>query len=260
MKLKIKSPKETFESLMPVINANLDEVVLEGKNEPLNPTPLKDGNTTDIFQTKKNKKVKLPKSENTGKQTKKTSEENIIVKGKEEIEELESNTDDLRPTKKREYPHLVKARAKAQANRQAKKLEKDRLKEISDARKLEIKAKKGEERIERNRVANRENYRKKQIEKKEKLKVEEKIEKIQDVEVKEKVEKLVESGMTYKQFSMYMTMYDRDKRLLEATKKENTFVKKQEPPPPPIPSRHPENYWNPNRRNYKRNPADLFNL
>lgn len=259
MKLNTKTAKENFESLMPMINANLDEVVLEGKNEPLNPTPLKDGNTTDIFQTKKKKK--LPQGVNTGKQTKKTSEAKVSVEGKEEKEELESNTEDLRPTKKREYPHLAKARAKAQANRQAKKLEKDRLKEITDARKLEIKAKKGEERIERNRVANRENYRKKQKAKKELSKVVEKIEKIEDVEVKEKVEKLVESGMTYKQFSMYMTMYDRDKKLLEATKKENTFVKKVVvPEPPPIPSRHPPNYFNPNRRNYKRNPADLFNL
>ena len=53
--------KETFESLMPVINPNLDEIVVEGKNEPLqemNPTRPKPSNT-DIFQKKENIKLSV---------------------------------------------------------------------------------------------------------------------------------------------------------------------------------------------------------
>ena len=264
MNLISNKRKETFESLMPIINPNLDEVVIEGKNEPLISQPLKDKNTTDIFLTKKEK---LPKGGNTGKLKNKNTLENISAEGKEENVVITENKEDLPPAEKRTYPHLAKAREKAMINRQAKKKEKDRLKAINDERKLNIKAEKAEARKIKNREANRENYHKKKNLKKEEDKIIEKIEKIENVEVKEKVEKAVSEGMTYKQFSMFMTMYDRDKKLMEAednkkikekekiNKKEEADVWKES-----IVSNHPPNYYNPNQsRNYRRNANDLFN-
>lgn len=276
--------KETFESLMPVINPNLDEIVVEGKNEPLqeiNPTRPKPSNT-DIFQKKENIKLsvggkKKPKSQvDTSVKSGNITEDRKVDIVKDEKQGKDFRKAEKKSTKnmkqstkgKRNYDHLKKAREKALANRKAKAEEKKLLRQAEKDKKEALKEEKRKLRIEKNRQRARENYhKKKDLKKEEKEEIIEKIETIENPVVKKKVEKSIINGsMTYEKFARFMNMYEREKQSI------NQSIKQTETKPIPIPkkkkavkvvnrhiSKHPPNYFNPNRR-YKQDINDLFTL
>lgn len=272
--------KETFESLMPVINPNLDEIVVDGKNEPLqdlSPTRPKPTNT-DIFQKKENiklsvggKKKKNSQVSSSGKQGETTE----VQKGKNEKVNVKNDDlrqaeiDDAKPPKtkvksKRNYDHLKKAREKALANRKAKAEEKKLLRQAEKEKKEALKEEKRQLRIEKNRERARQNYHnKKDLKREEKKEIIEKIETIENPVVKKKVEKSIRNGsMSYEKFAMYMTMYEREKTIINQKKTKAIPIPKKKKAVKivnRIVSKHPPNYYNPNRRN-KQDINDLFTL
>ena len=268
--------KETFESLMPVINPNLDEIVVEGKNEPLqemNPTRPKPSNT-DIFQKKEN--IKLSVSGKKKKSPGVSQEPNTAVqKGKNEKVNVKNDDlrqaeiDDATPPKtkskgKRNYDHLKKAREKALANRKKKAEEKKLLRQAEKDKKEALKEEKRQLRIEKNRQRARENYhKKKDLKKEEKKEIIEKIETIENPVVKKKVEKSIINGsMTYEKFARFMNMYEREKQAINQKKSKPIPIPKKKKEVKIVNrhiSKHPPNYYNPNRRN-KQDINDLFTL
>jgi hypothetical protein len=277
----MSSKKESFESLMPVINPNLDEIVVEGKNEPLqemNPTRPKP-KEKDIFVAKSNSKI--TKGGNSTKKSKINPQAKITEGRKEENEKLNEKTDDLRQAEnkgattskkkvkgKRNYDHLKKAREKALANRKKKAEEKKLLRQAEKEEKERLKEEKRQLRIEKNRERARKNYHKKkdlkEIENIEKQEIIEKIGEINNPTAERKVKKLINNGsMTYEKFAMFMTMYEREKQLIHR-KKEKVI-----PKPKPkknvkvvnkIVSKHPPNYYNPNRHRRGQDVNDLFRM
>lgn len=269
--------KESFESLMPIINPNLDEIVIEGKNEPLlemNTSRPKPTNT-DIFQKKEN--IKLSVGGKTHKKSKKVPQATNTEGRKEEIGKTPIKNDDLREAEKeiattskkqgktkRNYDHLKKAREKALANRKIKAEQKKLLRQAEKDKKEALKEEKKQLRIEKNRQRARENYhKKKDLKREEKAEIIEKIETIENPVVKKKVEKSIRNGsMSYEKFAMYMTMYEREKSIINHQRQVSVpkpKVKKAEKVVNKIVSRHPPNYYNPSRRS-KQNINDLFTL
>ena len=269
--------KESFESLMPVINPNLDEIVIDGKNEPLqdmNPTRPKPTNT-DIFQKKEN--IKLSVGGKKSKKSQKTSPGDNTEGRKEETQQTPIKNDDYRQAEskggntsknkgkpKRNYDHLKKAREKALVNRKAKAEEKRLLRQAEKEKKEALKEEKKQLRIEKNRQRARENYhKKKDLKREEKAEIIEKIETIENPVIKKKVEKSIRNGsMSYEKFAMYMTMYEREKSIINQQKQKpipKPKVKKPVKIVNKIVSRHPPNYYVPNRRS-KQDINDLFTL
>lgn len=269
--------KESFVSLMPIINPNLDEIVIEGKNEPLqemNPTRPKPSNT-DIFQKKDN--IKLSVGEKKSKKSQKTSPGDNTESRKTKITKTPIKNDDLRQAEikdattskkqvkgKRNYDHLKKAREKALANRKAKAEEKKLLRLAEKEKKEALKEEKKQLRIEKNRQRARENYhKKKDLKREETTEIIEKIETIENPVVKKKVEKSIRNGsMTYEKFAMFMTMYEREKNIINQQKQKHIpkpKVKKSVKIVNKIVSKHPPNYYVPNRRS-KQDINDLFTL
>jgi len=277
----MNSKKESFESLMPVINPNLDEIVVEGKNEPLqemNPTRPKP-KEKDIFVAKSNSRI--AKGEKKSKKSQRSPPGNITEGQKEENVKLTIKNEDLReaeikeekPTKKkvkakRNYDHLKKAREKALANRKKKAEEKKLLRQAEKDKKEALKEEKRQLRIEKNRQRARENYHKKkdlkEIENNEKEEIIEKIAEINNPTAERKVKKLINNGsMTYEKFAMFMTMYEREKQLI--SKKKERVIPKPKPKKNvkvvnKNVSKHPPNYYNPNRHRRGQDVNDLFRM
>ena len=274
----MNSNKESFESLMPVINPNLDEIVVEGKNEPLqdlNPTRPKPTDK-DIFQSSNKKKnVKLSVAEKKSPSSQKVPQADITEGRKEEIVKDKSKKSSYRKAKttsvdtdkkvqkpKRNYDHLKKAREKALANRKAKAEAKKKLREAEKEEKKRLKEEKKQLRIAKNRERARENYHKKKDLKEQQIV--EKIEKIEEPQIKQKIEKEINNGsMDYKKFAMFMSMYEREKALIANKKKKSKPIpipkKKEVKVVNRIQSKHPPNYYIP-KRSHRQDVNDLFRL
>jgi hypothetical protein len=275
-----------FLDLMPTINPNLEEIVVDGENVPLTDEkgkPKSKTNQKEIFASG-GRKIKL-----TG-HTKEMNKRKNSAKRKKEKAELHLKKDNLRlavieenekvitppisPTQnekitkpKKTYPHLVKARAKAKLNREAKKKIKDELRKGEKEAKAQASAEKKKVREAKNRQRNKENYHKKKD-----LKGKQKDEKtsvIVDEKIIEKIAKVsvVNGEFNYEKFAKFMFQYETDKeRYKNETKKkvEKKVVKKVKNNYNTYQARnvpnvvYPEHYINFHKN--KRNVNDIFNL
>ena len=144
--------------------------------------------------------------------------EEKIVEEQEQEQEQEVVKNEPPAPKKKTYPHLAKGRAKAKANREAKKLAKLQAK-------LGKKAETRERRLDKQRIASKERYWKKKEEE-------------ENVESKEVFMNITKEpthadGLTYSQFRKYQSQYEKEKNaeriLIEKRKleEENKRLKKQ---------------------------------
>ena len=161
-------------------NADEDEIVLEKEVEPREQTDM-----FDIEEEKEEiKKVKK------------------VKKVKKKVDDILDVTDEDKPKKKRTYPHLEKARAKALLNRQKRAEEKRIEKEKKSEEKKELKLEKARLRIEKKKENARNHY------------WEKKAEAVENGEVKTKTKPIPipQSNMSnYDNFASMMDRYNSEK-------------------------------------------------
>lgn len=244
-------------SLFPVINPNIDELVEEAKkpidqDEVIVPDgdgekkelddPLKKDLPNDIFVKKENKKGKIKLTKNE-----------ILKDPTDTIVES-----DVKP--KRDYSHLAKARAKAQETRRLKAEERKKKKEEEKERKRLEKEAKKKATAERNKKKALERYYKnKEKKQNEKLETAQAIAK-QARQPPQNMQHynpptMQNTGMDFRTFSQYMFKYEQMKEEYRKAKqpkktKPVPVPKKKEDPKPFHPPGYPlGNFYNPQLRN-----------
>jgi hypothetical protein len=137
-----------------IVNANVneDEIVLDKEVEPREQTEMfkEDEDTTKILEIFKAKKESKRDISLVIKKVKKKKVDDIL--------NVEENNDVDKPKKKRTYPHLEKARAKALLNRQRRAEERKIEKEKKAEEKKELKLEKARLRIEKKKETARNHY------------------------------------------------------------------------------------------------------
>jgi len=249
----------SFQSLLPTINPNLDEIAED--NVPLQP-PKKKPTPDEIFMevqatNKKHRQAKKEKGEEEG------EAENQLVSPTQnqrqaespniKVEIVDKQDKEQRATKKK-YPHLEKARAVASANRKRKADEKRALKENQKIEKLRVKQEKAELRKEKNRQRALENYHKKKD-----------LKRIKEIKEEEEIisPRSMSSAMNYDKFAEYMSKWENSKKeKVEKIPSKPIPVRKPQYIPRPVsPPRRPEqptNYLSFYRE--KKSVNDLFKL
>ena len=275
-----------FMNLMPTINPNLEEVVIDGENTPLTNDkgePKKKPTHNQVFSGKGKSKKKhiVTNTEERKEENVKLSVNNKDLPQAKIPLENQNSKQEVTEKPKKTYPHLVKARAKAAETRRIKREAKEKAKELAKQEKLAKSQSRRELREAKNRERARENYhKKKDIKRKQKEQKVEKIQNYDDEELIEKVAKVsVKNGeFNYEKFAKYMFQYEQDKKRYESEKQEVEKVivkdaKKSKPKPESrkgiyksrnikIPPRnneriqHPPNYLSFYKQ--RRNVEDLF--
>ena len=239
---------DEFNSLMPKITISMDE------DEIIDSVISVDCNENDIF-VKPTSDLKILNVKQSNK-----SPSPIVVN-------ITPPTSPVLVKKKRNYSHLKKARDASNISRKAgaevlkekrrlEKVEKDKLKEIKRQERSEINRENAKQRYRMRREVDLEIKAEKEIEKQRKTKEKKEVDKIKQVINSEK--EASKSSLSYTDFSMYMTQYKRESKIL----KEQFKPIKQHPQttlPPIVKPKplHPPNYYNPNRMR-RINPDTLF--
>ena len=246
----------SFLDLMPTINPNIEEIVIDGENVPLvteTGSPKSKPTHSQVFNGKRKTHSNKPKR--TTEQLRES--ENIVMSVEEPQKErpttpekAEEKTPEHSGVTKKKYPHLVKARAKALEKRQEKAKLKAQEKEIAKQAKIADKQARRDLRVAKNRERARENYHKKKDLKKTSKKVsEEKLEKIEEEEFIEKAQKhsVVNGEFNYEKFAKFMFKYETDKKHYQQSKVEKTKPKEEKTPVKPAEPKKPKRATNKSR-------------